>query len=380
MPSQSADVWRLPQVPRDAEMSKSPGSQSKQPPGSISPAELRAQAHHILNAYLFIHIPKTGGSSIEEELRSRHLLERNSILGQSQECCTPHGFILQDGDCCFPGPPWHLAPDVFERVHRRSFDHVENGGLPGHRRPRWCIVRNPEDRYGSCIDWSLREVTEPFHDGRGYPYPVDKEGSAHAALFAGGRFNVPWGTNDRASHWQPQWWFVWNAHGQVQCDCVVAIEKLEYFTNVQSNTVNDSVAQGGHKYTLPVSLRHNLYKRDVELWRQAKSSPGVCYRPAQLQDKHTTRNTSGYTHKYWTEFMAELPDLSALTLKSASRARVSLLLGGGTVLVLCGLAACLYRCFYHRPRHNGAVYRAAVRSNPMGALDAKGVEPAEVAW
>ena len=111
---------------------------------SIARAALVAEAEQILEHKMFLHIPKTGGTSVEEELQERGLLA-NAVRWQVEECCN-FGPEESDQSCCWPGPPWHLAPDVFEGFFHRSVE-----GDESVRRPRWCVIRQPAARYVSCV-------------------------------------------------------------------------------------------------------------------------------------------------------------------------------------------------------------------------------------
>ena len=141
------------------------------------------------------------------------------------------------GSCCWrssAAPPWHLAPDVFEWLYGRR---IESFGSHQTSRPRWCVVRNPSDRYASCVAWDHAE--HPRSKQYRTP-PVDL-----AQELARGRFNVPWQGIDGAtdlhgeelSHRQPQHWFVWDEHGDVQCDCVVSKSSTKSSPVIKMRTI-----------------------------------------------------------------------------------------------------------------------------------------------
>ena len=172
-------------------------------------ASARAGRQEILTDMVFIHIPKTGGTSIEDALRARGDLT-NTVKWQLEleECCATlsrgGGTFLNGlpavpyhwpvGSCCtHPGPRWHLPPDVFEHAHGRSVDSF--GGHTG-RRQRWCVVRDPAARFASDRAWASHSHSEDWG--------ANPEGIARA--FENGRFSVDF--DERLTRQQPQSWFV----------------------------------------------------------------------------------------------------------------------------------------------------------------------------
>lgn len=232
----------------------------------LASSSIEHEAQRLLHGAMFIHVPKTGGTSVEQALQAIGAPQL-AVRWQFQSCCD---FARPNTrQCCFPGPPWHLAADVFKQRFNRS---IEGDGSA--RRERWCIVRDPAARYASCVAW----------DRRVHPHPWDASDEASGLALAthalrGGRFQVRWGANGLVAHRQPQHWFVWDERGAVQCDCVVAFEKLPSFRLPHKNhgeTADDD--EPATPQALPASLQE-LYAPDVELWRRAKEAPGLCYRP-----------------------------------------------------------------------------------------------------
>ncbi len=70
--------------------------------------------------------------------------------------------------------------------------------------------------------------------------------------------------------------FVWADDGSVQCDCVVAFEKLGSLISKRLNVGDPRLRPND---PLPVPLAR-LYKRDQRLWERALRAPGLCYQPS----------------------------------------------------------------------------------------------------
>lgn len=184
----------------------------------------------------FIHIPKTGGTTIEALLpRSRAVIHRAKQLKP-----------------VLPRPrasPWHLPPDVFERVFNETY-----------ARPTFCVVRNPHDRMRSCFAWTLSRT---FHT------PLEQLGD----VFARGRFRVRW--TEEFAHRMPQSWFVWADDGRVLCDCVISFDKLASAVHsLKKNVASVPVA--------PFRLPKSLYAMDAFLYESARASSTLCYHPMPL--------------------------------------------------------------------------------------------------
>lgn len=195
--------------------------------------------HALLRTHGFIHVPKTGGTSIESLVNASHAIIHRRYNNKRG----------------MPGAsPWHLPPDVFEAHYRDAY-----------KRPTFCVVREPRERLESCINWA---------DSRAFRTPLEQL----AAGFAHGRFRVQW-TEERV-HRMPQSWFVWSDEGRVLCDCVVAYEKFASAFSVHKNKRSAARALDPrlHNYTFP---RH-LYEMDALLHRTALSAPSLCYVPTAL--------------------------------------------------------------------------------------------------
>ena len=169
-----------------------------------------ARVEHAFEPVTFVHIPKTGGTSIEEAAGRRNSVRMQLCDQKRQHTCD---FVhLRNKNSWMS--PWHLVPDVFEKLNHRPVDAYGP-------RQQWCVVRRPSDRYASCRAWATKA-----HMHWGYDLASEKR---LLAEFAGGRFGVDWHSRsigEEHVHKQPQHWFVWDATGAPQCHCVVAFEKL----------------------------------------------------------------------------------------------------------------------------------------------------------
>ena len=192
----------------------------------------------LLRSHGFIHIPKTGGTSVETLLNaSQAIIHRRhkAIAGASA---------------------WHLPPDVYEQLY-----HTE------YMRPTFCVVREPRERLESCLRWPYSST---FHT------PLDKL----AAVYAVGRHKMRW--TEEYVHRMPQSWYVWSDRGDVLCDCVVAYEKLDV-------RVRHNPGQKKRIENATARFPTRLYEMDALLYHVASASNALCYKPAPLWQKTTVR-------------------------------------------------------------------------------------------
>ena len=92
---------------------------------------------------MFLHIPKTAGSTIET------ILDKNlHIFGQQRTLPLALGRTLPPWD----GSAWHLPPDVFERKFHRPFS---------SGRKVFCVVRDPAERFASEVNYRIK-----LHEGK----------------------------------------------------------------------------------------------------------------------------------------------------------------------------------------------------------------------
>ena len=223
---------------------------------------------------MFIHIPKTGGTSIETT--ARHIHRGNlTVLARVADCCDWWKPKPSTTKCCKYGSPWHLTPDVAKYYF--GFQQHRNRTIFEPGLPRWCVVRNPVQRYLSDLAYTHRGNASVPGFGRTTP------AETLARIFARGRWHVQW--TDELLHKQPQSWYVWDSQGRVQCDCVVAFEKLGLFVDHVWNSASlKSKQEVANSWTGIGSVLSLLYNLDSSLWYNATqvSNETVCYRPQPL--------------------------------------------------------------------------------------------------
>lgn len=199
---------------------------------------------------MFLHIPKTGGSSVDVLLPP----ERSLYKRVSAEPTKWHPPVPS---------PWHLAPDAFERKYHR----------PDSPLPRFCVVRNPTSRWNSCIRWEYAR--------KHFRMPPEALARVYNST---PRPKIRW--TEEKVHRQPQRWYVWDGDGAVQCQCVVAFERMMPLLNGtivllgrKSGNWTQRRVWANQTEPLPEPLEA-LYAKDRQLWERALHSKSVCYRPA----------------------------------------------------------------------------------------------------
>ena len=233
----------------DSEASKCP----------VKVADAQDFAAQVARAQLFfVHIPKCGGTTISEILPQEAQVLKSkppSSEGAAQLRQWQQQWRTKSGSARGMPSPWHLPPDLYERVLSDPF--------PARNRRVICVVRDPAERYRSEGAYRVKQ----HH--RSLPFLSSREATTVAAELQRGRQHFR--LSERTLHLAPQSWFVWTDAGNPQCHCVVAIEKL-----VMLNTENTAV-RSGHRHRLnatelPEELQA-LYADDKRLWERAKAAP-----------------------------------------------------------------------------------------------------------
>ena len=212
-------------------------------------------AQQISSAGLFfVHIPKCGGTTLSKITPAHaQVLQKKppDPLGVAQLKHWQQRWRLKSGKLRGMPSPWHLPPDMYERLFSEPF--------PARNRSVLCVVRNPLDRFQSEIAYRKRQ------NHRSFPQLTPSLASETAADMRRGRFPFRW--QETSLHLAPQSWYVWADSGARQCHSVVAIEKLHVL-----ETVNAAPRAAGHPAVMPAGLAE-LYAEDLRLWELAKASP-----------------------------------------------------------------------------------------------------------
>ena len=168
--------------------------------------------------------------------------------------------------------PWHLPPDIYEWVYGVAFNPA--------KLPTFCIVRSPKERFVSDALWAEHQVPA-FSSSGAEIFEQLKQGASSS-----------W--TEETLHRMPQHMFVWSANGSVQCDCVVAFEKLSRVTSIHTNMARKNATRAAelaavYQYdeetskTAFSSSFAKMYEMDLLLWERAKATPDLCYQPTSLK-------------------------------------------------------------------------------------------------
>lgn len=184
----------------------------------------------------FIHIPKTGGTTVESLLPKKHALKHRYPKPPSDPWLSP----------------WHFPPDLYEDKYNDTF-----------KAPRFCIVREPNERFLSCESWSRGR----YHTSATELTLQALEGRA---------------PSEEMLHRMPQHMFVFARTGRLQCECVVAFEKMGHLVYNNRGTtaliLNKAKRRVNNATRMPADFAH-LYRVDFSLHREALRAWNICYRP-----------------------------------------------------------------------------------------------------
>ena len=201
--------------------------------------------HDILQSMMFIHIPKNGGTTMEAVLKNQQTIISRPHAAIPRNFLSPHSGWVS---------PWHMPPDMYEEIMKQRYN------SKGFEK-RFCIVRNPIDRYISDMHWSNWAFRTPF--------------AKLAEMYAQNWAAVRW--TEEAVHRMPQHMFVFSRSGHVQCDCIIAIERLKNITSVKKNTHNIAHSP----FELPEGF-FALYSADHMIWSAALKNHSLCHQEKSM--------------------------------------------------------------------------------------------------
>jgi len=180
-----------------------------------------------LTRLVFIHVPKTAGSTIE---RLHWTRESQKAIGPHQRVRkTLRSFVMYNGTQALRNPQigvggcrcsaWHTPPRLVLEPPWRDVTPYLGHGLPApgmwRRHERFCVVRDPLDRM-------LSEI-RMWKGGRGDESSTEKKLCQSMLEVRKQTCRAAWAN----CHYWPQWEYVWSESGDRTCEHVLYFDDVK---------------------------------------------------------------------------------------------------------------------------------------------------------
>jgi len=244
--------------------------------------------------WTFLHIPKTGGTSIESAAARLGILTPIAVFRTLY--CTPDEALCTYPPtmCAGKAAPWHFPPDVLRRC----------GNIPDvYAVARvYCVIRHPVLRFVSEYNWRKANPAFRMHGMDINSFAVQELTRFQQATRAHlGTPRLP--LNDAVLHVIPQSWFLFDEAGKCQCHYQLRLEQLDTDWSTFVRRVWQSKNNGNHM---------NMVLPKMNAMQAPVSGVTIDAQISRAIRKHQMENTT--VHMVWRAYAEDFERLGYSSL------------------------------------------------------------------